>query len=795
MSENTNDSRSQVFSIGQLSEEDIKRLYITPVLESKWNPSLITMEQKITDGKINIKGNVTVREQPKKADYILYKNSQTPLAIVEAKSAQFSTSHGMQQAKEYCEMMNIPFAYSSNGIAFEEYDFLTGKERTIALGNFPTQEELEQRYLLEVNDGEGLTEKEITLADQPYYSDQNTYEPRYYQANAVNATLKAVADGQKRMLLVMATGTGKTFTAFQIVYRLLKSGLIKKVLYLADRNVLVDQSIEQDFRSLEKVTHKVNYAIDKSKGESTYSAYQVYFALYQQLIGDNAENHYADLFSPEYFDLIIVDECHRGSAKEDSQWRCVLEYFNTAYQLGMTATPKETSYISNLTYFGEPLYTYSLNQGIEDGFLAPFKVIKLTTNISEGWRPTAGQRDVNGNIIEDRIYSNSDFDYKIIIQDRINQVAEEITKYLKATDRMARTIVFCADEEHAERMRIALSNLNSDMMKENSDYVVRITGSDVYGKSKLKYFLSVSEKYPVIATTSELLSTGADCKMTKLIVLDQMIGSMTQFKQIIGRGTRVREKEGKMSFVVMDLRNVTRLFADPNWDGPIEIDPNYPPAPGGEKKPKNLDDKILVDPPFPVTIKPIVNAQGCKVEIINKVVSTYDVNGKLLRQESIVDYTKTNVLGEYASLDTFIQGWNAAEKKAEIRKQFADIGIDFEQLKREQHLTDVDDFDLICHIAFDKKPLTRAERVNNVKKRDFISKYSEPAQKVLNALLDKYKNEGIYEMEDETIFSTPFMKKMLGGNIMKVISYFDGEQGFHNAMHQLTTALYANSIQ
>ncbi len=794
MSANTNNSRSQVHPLSQLSEEDIKRLYITPVLEDKWDKSLITMEQKITDGKINIKGNVTVREKPKKADYILYKNPQTPLAIIEAKSAQFSHSHGMQQAKEYCQMMNIPFAYSSNGIAFQEYDFLTGKERTIALSDFPSQQELESRYLTEVNGGDGLTEREIALANQPYYTDQNTFNPRYYQANAVNATLKAVADGQKRMLLVMATGTGKTYTAFQIVYRLIKSGLVKKVLYLADRNVLVDQSIDQDFKSLAKVTHKVNYTADKSKGEATYSAYQVYFALYQQLIGDNGENHYADLFGPDYFDLIIVDECHRGSAKDDSQWRCVLDYFNSAYQLGMTATPKETSYISNLTYFGEPLYTYSLNQGIEDGFLAPFKVIKITTNISEGWRPTAGQRDINGELIEDRIYTNSDFDYKIVIQDRINQVAEEITKYLKATDRMARTIVFCADEDHAERMRIALSNLNSDMMKENSDYVVRITGSDVYGKSKLKYFISVGEKYPVIATTSELLSTGADCKMTKLIVLDQMIGSMTQFKQIIGRGTRVREKEGKMSFVVMDLRNVTRLFADPDWDGPIEVDPNYPPTPGESNKPKD-PEKVGPGEPIPYAVKPIVNAQGCKVEIINKVVSTYDVNGRLLKSESIIDYTKTNVLGEYASLDNFIQSWNAAEKKAEIRKHFADLGIDFEKLKREQNLIDVDDFDFICHIAYDKKPLTRAERANNVKKRDFISQYSEQAQKVLNILLDKYKNEGIYEMEDEAIFNTPFMKKLLGGNIMKVISYFNGEQGFHTAMHQLKSALYTNIIQ
>ena len=790
MSVNSDNQGSQILSHGELSEEDIKRLYITPALELKWDASLITMEYKITDGKINTKGNLTVREKPKKADYVLFANPQLPLAIVEAKSARCSISYGMQQAKEYCRMMRIPFAYSSNGDGFQEFDSLTGIERTIGLNDFPAKAELWERYQREANGGQGLSEKEIAVVEQPYYTDQNTYNPRYYQANAINAVLKAIANGQKRLLLVMATGTGKTYTAFQIVYRLIKSGLAKKILYLADRNVLVDQSIEQDFRSLEKVTHKVNYRDDKAKGKATYSAYQVYFALYQQLIGDNAEANYAELFSPDYFDLVIVDECHRGSAKDDSQWRCVLEYFTPAYQLGMTATPKETSYISNLSYFGEPLYTYSLNQGIEDGFLAPFKVIKITTNISEGWRPTAGQRDVFGNIIEDRIYSNSDFDYRIILQDRINQVAEEITKYLKATNRMARTIVFCADEDHAERMRVALSNLNSDMVRENPDYVVRITGSDAYGKSKLKYFLSVSSKYPVIATTSELLSTGADCKMTKLIVLDQMIGLMTQFKQIIGRGTRVREKEGKMSFVVMDFRNVTRLFADEAWDGPIEVDPNYPPAPSAESK--AAEPAATYEPaPKKPNVKPFVDAKGCQVQIINKVVSTYDTNGRLLRQESIIDYTKTNVRGEYASLENFIRDWNAAEKKAVIRQRFADMGIDFEQLKREQNLTDVDDFDLICHIAFDKKPLTRAERANNVKKRDFISRYNESAQKVLNLLLDRYKDQGIYDMEDEAIFNTPFVKRMLGGNITKVISYFDGEDGFHDALKELETVLYA----
>ena len=781
---------SQILTKSEMTEEDIKYHYITPAIEAKWDKSLILFERKITDGKINIMGNKTVREDAKKADYMLYMNPQFPLAVVEAKSNKFSISHGLQQAKQYAEMMNIPFAYSSNGDGFEEYDYLTGQERTLKLEDFPSLEELRDRYLHNCNDGNGITAEENLLIEQPYYTDQNTYDPRYYQANAINLTLKAITKHQKRMLLVMATGTGKTYTAFQIVYRLIKSGLVKKVLYLADRNILVDQSIQQDFKSLQKVTHKVQYSEDIKKGKSTYSAYQVYFALYQQLIGEGGEAHYAELFDPDYFDLIIVDECHRGSAKDDSQWRCVLEYFNNAYQLGMTATPKETSYVSNLSYFGEPLYQYSLKQGIEDGFLAPFKVIKVTTNISEGWRPTKGQCDIYGNEIEDRLYTNSDFDYKIIIQDRINQVAQEITNYLKATDRMSKTIVFCANEEHADMMRKALNNLNSDITKDHPDYVVRITASDDYGKKKLDYFISVNAEYPVIATTSELLSTGADCKMTKLIVLDKMIGSMTQFKQIIGRGTRIREKEGKMSFAVMDFRNVTRLFADPDWDGPIEIDPNYPPkpTPPGPLPPGPTPPDPLLPPAGP---KPIVEPTGCRVEIINKIVSVYDVNGKLLRQESIIDYTKSNVIGEYASLDAFIQNWNKADKKTVIKEQFAKLGIDFEEIKKEKNMSDVDDFDFICHIAYDKKPLTRAERAKNVKKRDFISKYNEQAQKVLNILLDKYMNEGIYEMEDEAIFNTPLMKKMLGGNITKVMTFFDGPEGFYSAIKELESELYA----
>lgn len=509
-------------------------------------------------------------------------------------------------------------------------------------------------------------------------------------------------------------------------------------------------------------------------------------------MGDDDQDHFSELFSPDFFDLIIVDECHRGSAKEESRWRRILDYFQSATQIGMTATPKETKYISNLTYFGDPIYTYSLKEGIEDGFLAPFKVINVMTDIGEGWRPRKGQLDINGIEIPDRVYTNSDYDYNIVIEDRIQQVAKEITRYLKSTDRMAKTIVFCATEDAAERMRQALINLNSDMVKEHPDYVVRITGSDVYGKSKLDYFISVSAKYPVIATTSKLLSTGADCKMTKLIVLDEMIGSMTEFKQIIGRGTRLREKDGKTHFVVMDFRNVARLFADPDWDGPIEIDPSF--TPGGTKPQRGPGDDP-VDPPVPPIDpkqKPIVGKDGCKVEIIRKTVSVYDVNGKLLRQESIVDYTKENIRGEYASLDNFIRQWTAEEKKEKIRELFLDRGIDLEAMKADQHMSDVDDFDFICHVAFDKKPLTRRERANNVKKRDFLSKYSGVACEVLEALLDKYMNTGIYDLEKTEILKLdPFLKL---GKPSKIAGYFGGKAGYIKAVQELEKAIYEEEV-
>ena len=793
-------SMSEVLNKKQMTEEDIKLQYITQALTSKWNIKKITMETQITDGKINLKGNFVFREKPKHADYVLYLSSNNPIAIVEAKDNNHSVSYGLQQAITYAQMMDIPFAYSSNGDGFAEHDFLTGTEREFPLDAFPTEAELIARYRSESNGGAGLTKEQEAILSQPYYTSQTTYAPRYYQRIAINRTVDAIANGQDRILLAMATGTGKTYIAFQIVYRLLQSGIRKKILYLADRNILVDQSIQQDFAPLEKVIHKINYAKDDPR---TISSYEVYFSLYQQLTGGEEKEEMTDegeilsklsnLFAPDFFDLIIVDECHRGSAKKESNWRRILEYFSSATQIGMTATPKETKYVSNIDYFGEPVYTYSLKEGIEDGFLAPFKVINVMTDIGEGWRPYKGQRDIYGNIIEDRIYTNSDYDYNIIIEDRIQQVAAEITRYLKSTDRMAKTIVFCATEDAAERMRIALVNQNSDMVKENPDYVVRITGSDVYGKSKLDYFLSVSAQYPVIATTSKLLSTGADCKMTKLIVLDEMINSMTEFKQIIGRGTRIREKEGKTHFIVMDFRGVSRLFADPDWDGPVEQDDSY----GADREEgesntgwKDTDGDLNSSPRFGQSKQPIVDQNGCRVEIIHKTVSVYDTNGKLLRQENITDYTKENIIGEYASLDNFIRKWSSEQKKAAIKELLLERGIDLEVMKADQGMSDVDDYDFICHVAFDKKPLTRKERAENVKKRDFLSKYSGAAREVLEALLDKYMDTGIYEMEKtEVLKLDPFLRM---GKPSKIAGFFGGKAGYLKAVQELEEEIYAD---
>jgi type I restriction enzyme R subunit len=773
-----------------MSEEDIKLNYITPAILKGWKDK-ITMETRVqfTDGRINIKGNIVVRSNPKYADYVLYLNDGKPIAVVEAKDNNHSVSHGLQQAMTYAQMMDIPYAYSSNGDAFYEHDFLTGQEQQIPLEEFPTQAQLVARYYAEINGGGGVSALERKIVSQPYYSSQTTFPPRYYQRNAVNRTVEAIARGQQRLLLVMATGTGKTYTAFQIVYRLLRADLKKRVLYLADRNNLVDQSIEQDFAPLEKTIYKVDFS-DK-ECLSKIKAHEVNFALYHQMVGNNEEEHFRQI-PAEYFDVIIVDECHRGSAKEDSRWRKVLEYFSSATQIGMTATPKESETVSNIDYFGEPVYTYSLKQGIEDGFLAPFKVVNITLNIGDGWRPRKGQTDLYGNEIEDRIYNNRDYDYPhgVILEDRIREVAEEITAYLKSTDRMQKTIVFCASEDAAERMRIALVNLNADLVKQNPDYCVRITGSDVYGKSKLDYFISVSSPYPVIATTSELLSTGADCKMTKLIVLDKIVESMTTFKQIIGRGTRIREKDGKTHFMVMDFRNVTRLFSDPDWDGPIEQEEGF--QPGGSTPKGGGREKGGDQPPVDPTEIPIVDKDGCRVKIINKTVSVYDAGGKLLRQEDIIDYTRTNIKGEYASLSDFIRKWNASDKKKTIEQSFRAMGIDLKALKADQGMEDVDDFDFICYVAYGKKPLTRKERANKVKKKDFFSKYSAEAQAVLDILLDKYMNQGITEVEDIKVLSLADFATF--GKPAKIVRLFGGKAQYEAAIKELEANIYEDEV-
>lgn len=771
-----------------LSEEDIKNRFITPAIEAGWDKQHIRMEKAITDGRVNIRGNLAVREKPKRADYVLYKDGVYPLAIVEAKDNQHSLSFGLQQAKEYCLMMDVKFAYSSNGDGFEEYDFLTGVERTLTLDAFPSEKELMERYVQESS----MTEDELKALTQPYYVSANTYAPRYYQQVAVDRTMDAIARGQKRILLVMATGTGKTYTAFQTVWRLRKSGLVKKVLYLADRNILVDQSIQQDFAPLEKVIHKVNFSKDD---RTTLTSYEIYFALYQQMVRNDGKENFRELFDPDFFDLVIVDECHRGSAKEESRWRQVLAYFDKAVQIGMTATPKETAYVSSTDYFGEPVYTYSLKQGIEDGFLAPFRVINVHTNIGDGWRPTKGQLDAFGNPVEDRIYNNLDYDRNIVIEDRTREVARQITDYLEATGPYQKTIVFCETEAAAERMRVALAKANPSRMRENPDYVVRITGSDDYGKKKLQYFISVSSRYPVIATTSELLSTGVDCKMVKLIALDRNIGSMTLFKQIVGRGTRLRTEDGKYSFVIMDFRDVTRLFADPDWDGPVEQNPDFgrkkKPGIGEKKTPYGGEGNDDDDNDKPKNL-PVIRPDGCRVYVLNRTISIYDSDGKLLKQEDIIDYTKENVQGTFGSLSAFISTWNREDKKKVIADILAKQGIDLDKLKKSQHMEDVDDFDFICHIAYGQKPLTRRERAEQVKKKDIFHRYGGAAREVLDILLDKYMNLGIKEIEKPEILKMKEFRKY--GTPAGIARLFGGRNGFFEAIRELKKELYEKDV-
>lgn len=661
----------------------------------------------------------------------------------------------------------------------------TGKEREIPIDEFPSPEDLWARYKGE----KAITPDQEKLITEPYFFQAGDKTPRYYQRVAINRTIDAIARGKQRILLVMATGTGKTYTAFQIIHRLWKSGRKKKILFLADRNILVDQTMTQDFKPFSKIMTKI-------EGKKLDSSYEIFLSLYHQLAGDENNEPFRE-FKPDFFDLIVIDECHRGSAKEESRWRRILEYFSSATQIGMTATPKETKEVSNISYFGEPIYTYSLKQGIDDGFLAPYKVVRVGIDKDlEGWRPISGQTDIYGWEIEDREYNEKDFDKNLIIDERTEIVAKRITKFLKDNDRFAKTIVFCVDIDHAERMRQALVNENSDLVAQNSKYVMRITGDNAEGKAQLDYFIDEEEKYPVIVTTSKLMTTGVDCKTCKLIVLDNNINSMTEFKQIIGRGTRLKPDYGKEYFTIMDFRNACRLFADPEFDGePIVIIDGDDPLPGDPPD-------IIVDPPFPPgggdddgggdgeppEKRHKYRVRGVDVTILNERVQYYDKDGKLIT-ESVTAYSKKNILGEYATLDSFLRAWNSEQRKQAIIDELQERGVLLEAIREASGNKDIDDFDLICHIAYDKAPLTKAERVNNVKKRGYLYKYSGLAQEVLSALLDKYMNDGIKDIDNLAILSNdPFRKY---GTPMKIAKLFGGKAGYMQAVHELQEELYA----
>ena len=763
-----------------LSEEDIKNRYITPALDAaKWDKSDYRMEYYFTAGRVLIQGKQHARKEGKKADYLLFASPNNPIAIVEAKDNNKPVGGGLQQAMEYAQILDVKFAYSSNGDAFIEHDFLTGKETEIPLNEFPTKEQLLER--LHANDK--LTAEQQHIIDEPYYFDQDSKEPRYYQRIAINRTIEAVAKGQDRILLVMATGTGKTFTAFQIIHRLTKSGAKKKVLYLADRNILIDQTMVQDFRPFKKVMTKI-------KNRVMDSSYEIYMALYQQLVDydENGEDPFKE-FAPSFFDLILVDECHRGSARDDSAWRKILEYFRSATQIGMTATPKVKEGANNLDYFNEPLYTYSLRQGIEDGFLAPYRVTNSFINVDlEGWSPEEDETDIHGYLIEQGYYSRKDFGREVALLKRREIVARRITKMLHQIGRMTKTIVFCTDVEEAEALRELLVNLNSDLCKKDPRYVMRITGDDNYGKKQLDNFIDVDEPYPCVVTTSEMLSTGVDCKTCGLIVIDKEIGSMTEFKQIVGRGTRLRIDKGKWHFEILDFRNATQLFKDPEFDGDPEPKDNEggknrgnggsggrKGGEGGDGKTGEGHHKYIVD--------------GHDIRITHEKVSYLGSDGHTLVTESLTDFTRKSIRGKYATLDDFINNWNEVDRKKVIVDELKEYNVLIDAVREANpQLAEADIFDIICHVAFDRKPMTRRERANNVKKRDYLSKYQGMARQVLETLLDKYADNGIIELENENVLELPPFNQI--GTPVKIIKLFGGITGYMNALTELKTELY-----
>lgn len=781
-----------------MSEEEIKMNFITPdILAAKWDMlRQIRAEYTFTDGRVIVRGKFTARGEKKRADYVLFYNDQTNkiiLAVVEAKDNKHSVGAGLQQAIDYSILLDAPFAYSANGDGFIEHDMITGKERELKPDCFPSPEELWNRF----KGVKKITTEQEKIISQPYYFKTGGYLPRYYQRIAINRCVEAVAKGEKRIFLVMATGTGKTMTAFQIIYRLKNAGKANRVLYLADRNILIDQTMANDFKPFEKVMTKVEDRV-------LDSAYEIYMSLYHQLAGDENDEPFRQ-FSPDFFDLIFVDECHRGSARDESRWRKILDYFSSATHIGMTATPKETKDVSNSFYFGEPIYVYSLKQGIDDGFLAPYKVVRIGLDKDlEGYRPELGKIDVNGNVIDDREYNINDFDKKLIIDKRTEIIASKISEFLKKTNRQDKTIVFCVDIEHAERMRQALVNENSDLVTLNPKYVMRITGDNNEGKAQLDNFIALTNTghYPVIVTTSRLLSTGVDCKTVKLIVLDNVFGEngMTEFKQIIGRGTRLAPKYGKEYFTIMDFRNASRLFADTSFnDDPVQIyepgpdDSPVPPDepqeyPLGEDNPnqgETGESGTLVDPPVGTNMKFRVN--DVEVKVISERVQYYDKDGKLIT-ESLRDYTKRNILNSYASLEKFLDKWNSEGRKNAIIEELKNHGVLLEALRELTGNKDFDEFDLICHIAYDKKPLTKVERANNVRKKGYLYQYSDMAQKVIEALLDKYTEYGITAFDNKILSNEPFVKF---GSPTKIARLFGGKTQFDRTLRELQTQIYA----
>lgn len=784
------------FSKKELSEQDICSKYILPALISAgWDLQKQIREQySFTAGRIIVRGKTVVRGEKKRVDFILYHRGHFPLALIEAKDNKHSVGAGMQQALQYAEALDIPFVYSSNGDAFIEHDCFakTGVvEKELKLNNFPSPEALYNRYIKAKN----FIPEQEQIITQDYYYEIDGKTPRYFQQVAINRAIEEISKGKNRLLFVMATGTGKTYTAFQIIWRLWKAGVKKRILFLVDRNILADQPMWNDFRHFgDKMTKIEHHKIDKS--------YEVYLGLYQGLTGIEEEKNIFKQFSPDFFDLIIIDECHRGSAREDASWREILEYYKNATQIGLTATPKETADISTQTYFGDPVYTYSLRQGIEDGFLAPYKVIRVILDRdAEGYRPIAGQLDKYGNPLPDQFFNQSDFDRKIVLEERAKVVAQKITEYLKATDRMQKTIVFCVDTEHADRIRQELVNANADIVNEHPNYIVRITANDEYGVRELDKFIDPESPYPVIATTSKLLTTGVDTQTVRLIVIDQNINSIIEFKQIIGRGTRVREEYGKMFFTIMDFRGATELFADPKFDGdPViiyklkEKDPIIGHEEGEEETEIITNGRNSFEYPLPSSGAEEIHdkprkyyPEGVEVKIINERVQYMDEHGKLIT-ESLKNYTKRNILKEYTSLDKFLTAWTKSEQKEAILNELESQGVFFYELAFEVG-KDFDLFDLICHVAWGKKPLTRSQRAEKARKKDYFAKYGDKARQVIDALFTKYADQGITAIDDiGDLQVSPFNE--FGTPVEIVDGIFGGRENYLKVVKEVQQALY-----